>query len=89
MSFIELLTVLFEVFLYFVHDNGVSNILPPNYLLYGRNLNRENKIVEEIDFGVIEGSDLWERKCAFQNVVEHFWSIWYQGYLDGLREQSR
>ena len=28
--------------------------------------------VEEINFGVIEGSDLWERNCALQNVVEHF-----------------
>ena len=42
-------------------------------LLYCRNLDRENKIVEEIDFGVIEVSELWERKVALQNVAEHFW----------------
>ena len=28
--------------------------------------------VEEMNFGLIEGSDLWERNCALQNVVEHF-----------------
>ena len=44
--------------------------------------------MEEIDFGVIEGSDLWERKCALQNAVEHFWPVRYREYLDGLREQS-
>ena len=57
-------------------------------LLYCRNLDRENKIVEEIDFGVIEGSDLWERKVALQNVVKYFWSAWYREYLSSLREQS-
>ena len=95
LSFTELLTVLFEVEnvlnnrpLCFVYDDDVSDILTPNCLLYGRNLDRENKIVEEIDFGVIEVSDLWERKVALQNVVEHFWSVWYREYLSGLREQS-
>ena len=53
----------------------MSEVLTPNRLLYGRNLDRENKIVEEIDLGVIQGSDLWERKVALQNVVEHFWSV--------------
>ena len=33
----------------------MSDVLTPNCLLYGRNLDRENKIAEEIDFGVIEG----------------------------------
>ena len=96
MSFTGLLTVLFEVEyvlnnrpLCFVYDDDdVSDVLMPSYLLYGRNLDRENKIVEEIDFGVIEVSDLWERKVALQNVVEHFWSVWYREYLSGLREQS-
>ena len=82
--FTELLTVLFEVEnilnnrpLCFVYDDDVSDILMPNCLLYGRNLDCENKIVKDTDFGVIEGSDLWERKVALQNVVEHFWSVWY------------
>ena len=82
MSFTGLLAVLFEVEyvlnnrpLCFVYDDDVSDVLTPNYLLYGRNLDCENKIVEEIDFGVIEVSDLWERKVALQNVVEHFWSV--------------
>ena len=44
--------------------------------------------MEEIDFGVIEGSDLWDKKVALQNVVEHFWSVWCREYLSGLREQS-
>ena len=67
----------------------MSEVLTPNRLLYGRNLDRENKIVEEIDLGVIQGSDLWERKVALKNVVEHFWSVWYREYLRrGLREQS-
>ena len=44
--------------------------------------------MEEIDFGVIEGSDLWERKVALQKVVEHFRSVWYREYLSGLQEQS-
>ena len=95
LSFTELLTVLFEVEnvlnnrpLCFVYDDDVSDILTPNCLLYGRNLDRENKIVEEIDFGVIEGSDLWERKVALQNVVKYFWSAWYREYLSSLREQS-
>ena len=94
LSFTELLTVLFEVEnvlnnrpLFFVYDDDVSDFLTPNCLLYGRNLDCENKIVEEIDFGVI-GSDLWERNFALQNVVEHFWSVWYREYLNGLREQS-
>ena len=66
----------------------MSDVLTPNCLLYGRNLDRENKIAEEIDFGVIEGSDLRERKVTLQNVVEHFWSAWYREYLSGLREKS-
>ena len=66
----------------------MSDVLTPNCLLNGRNLDRENKIAEEIDFGVIEGSDLWERKVTLQNVVGHFWSAWYREYLSGLREQS-
>ena len=77
LSFTELLTVLFEVEnilnnrpLCFVYDDDVSDVSTPKCLLYGRNLDRENKIVEEIDFGVIEGSDLWERKITLQNVVE-------------------
>ena len=57
-------------------------------MLYGRNLDCENQIVEEIDFGVIEGSDLWERKIALKNIVEHCRSVWYREYLRGLREQS-
>ena len=44
--------------------------------------------MEEIDFGVIEGSDLWDRKVALQNVVEYIWSVWYREDLSGLREQS-
>ena len=95
MSFTELLTVLFEVEnvlnnrpLCVVYDDDMSDVLTPNCLLYGRNLDPENKIVEEIDFGVIEGSDLWEGKVALQNVVEHIWSVWYREYLSGLREQS-
>ena len=44
--------------------------------------------MEEIDFGVIEGSDLWERKVALQKVIKHFWSVWYREYLSGLQEQS-
>ena len=66
----------------------MSDVLTPNCLLYGRNLDRENKIAEEIDFEVIEGSDLRERKVTLQNVVEHFWSAWYREYLSGLREKS-
>ena len=31
---------------------------------------------------------MWERKIALQNVVEHFWSVWYREYLSGLGEQS-
>ena len=54
-----------------------------------RNLDRENKIAEEIDFGVIKGSDLWEKECTLQNIVEHFWSLWYREYLDGLRDIGR
>ena len=53
-----------------------------------RNLDRENKIAEEIDFGVIKGSDLWEKECTLQNIVEHFWSLWCREYLDGLREKN-
>ena len=57
LSFTELLTVLFEVenvlnnrLLCFVYDDDyddddVSDVLTPNSLLYGRNLDRENKIV--------------------------------------------
>ena len=77
LSFTELLTVLFGVEnilnnrpLCFVYDDDVSDVSTPKFLLYGRNLDRENKIVEEIDFGVIEGSDLWERKTTLQNIVE-------------------
>ena len=95
LSFTELLTVLFEVEnvlnnrpLCFVYDDDVSDVLRPNCLLYGRNLDRENEIVEEIDFRIMEGSDLWERKIALQNVVEHFWSVWYREYLNGLQEHS-
>ena len=42
----------------FVHDDDVPDVLTPSCLFYGRNLDRENKIVEEIDFRVIEGCDL-------------------------------
>ena len=63
------------------------DVLAPNCLLYGRNLDNENKIVEEIDFGVIQSSNLWERKFALQNVVEYFWLVWLRENLDGLREQ--
>ena len=71
MSFTELLTVLFEVEnvlnnrpLCFVYDDDLSDVLMLNCLLYGINLDREIKIVEEFDFGVIKGSDLWKRKVA-------------------------
>ena len=60
-----MLTVLFEVEnvlnncpLCFGHDDDVPDVLTPSCLFYGRNLDRENKIVEEIDFRVIEGCDL-------------------------------
>ena len=93
LPFIELLTVLFEIEnvlnnrpLCFVYDDDVSDALKPNCLLYGRNLDRENKIVEEINFGVTKGRNLWERKIALQNVVENFWSVWYREYLSSLRE---
>ena len=93
MSFKELLAVLFEVEnvlnnhpLCFVYD--VSDVLTPNCLLYDRNLDRENKIVEETDFGVMKGSDLWERKIALQNVVEYFWSVWYREYLKMVYESK-
>ena len=72
----------------FVYGDDVSDVWTPDCLFYGRNLDREKNIVEEIDFGVIEGSDLWERKCALQNAVEHFWPVRCREYLDGLREQS-
>ena len=65
----------------FVYDDDVSDVLTLKCLLYGRNLDRENKIVEEIDFRVIEGSDLWERKVALQNVAEHLWLVWYREYI--------
>ena len=91
LSFTELLTVLFEdenvlnnLSLGFVYDGDVPDVLTPNCLLYGRSLDRASKIVEEIDFGVMEGSDLWERKISFQNVVEYFCSVWYREYLSGL-----
>ena len=58
-------------------------------LILWKNLVRENKILKEIDFGLIEGSDLRERKCALKNVVEYFCSVWYREYLDGLQERSR
>ena len=87
LSFTDILTVLFEVKnvlnncpLCLVYDDDVSDVLTPNCFSYGRSLDRANKIVEEIDFGVMEGSDLWE-KIVLQNVVKHFWSDWY-------REQS-
>ena len=63
------------------------DVLAPNCLLYGRNLDNENKIVEEIDFGVIQSSNLWERKFALQNVLEYFCLVWLRESLDGLREQ--
>ena len=70
LSFTELLTVLFEV------ENVLNNrplcFVTPNCLLYGRILDHENKIVEEIDFGIVEGSDLWERKLRckmFSNIL--------------------
>ena len=71
LSFTELLAVLFEAEnalnnrpLRFVYDDDVSDVLTANCLLYGRNLDRENKILEEIDFGVIECNRFWERKCV-------------------------
>ena len=83
MSFTELLIVLFEVKnvlnsrpLCFVYDDDVSAVLTPNCLLYRRSLDRQNKIVEGIDFGVMKGGDSWEKKIALQNVVEHFWLVW-------------
>ena len=85
MPFTELLTVLFEIenflnnsLLCFVYDDddndddNVSDVLMPNCSLYQRSLDRENKIVEEIGFGVIEGSNLWVRKCKLQDVMEYF-----------------
>ena len=56
----------------FVYDDDVSDVVTPICLLYWRNLHRENKIVQEIDIGVIEDSDLCEWKCGLQNVAEHF-----------------
>ena len=70
----------------FVYDDYAPDVLMPNCLLYGRNLDREYQIVEEIDFEVIEGSDLREKTCELQNIVEHVWLVWYREYIDGLRE---
>ena len=94
LSFTKLLIVLFKVEnvlnnrpLCFVYDDDVSDIVAPDYLFYGRNFDRKNKVVEETDFGVNQGSDMWDRKCALQNVVEYFWSVLHREYLDGLRKQ--
>ena len=38
----------------FVYGDDVSDVWTPDCLFYGRNLDREKNIVEEIDFGVID-----------------------------------
>ena len=55
MSFTELLTVLFEVEnvlnnrpLDFVRDDDVSDVLTPNFLLYGRNLTVKIKLWKKL-----------------------------------------
>ena len=58
----------------------------PNSLLYGKKLDFENKCVDEGYFQVSERNVLWLRKCAVQKVVESFWLMWHQEYLDGMRE---
>ena len=77
--FTELLNVLFKVGhvlnnrpLCFVYDGDVSDVLTPNCLLYGRSLDRKNKIVEEIDFGVMEGSDLGGEKNSIAKRCQTF-----------------
>ena len=80
--FMELSTVLFEIEnvlnnrpLCFMYDDDVSEVLTPNSLLYGRNLEFKNKCVDEEHFEVSEGNELWPRKYAVQKVVESFWLI--------------
>ena len=58
----------------------------PNSLWYGKKLDFENKCVDEGYFQVSERNVLWLRKCAVQKVVESFWLMWHQKYLDGMRE---
>ena len=80
--FMELSTVLFEIEnvlnnrpLCFMYDDDVSEVLTPNSLLYGRNLEFKNKCVDEEHSEVSEGNELWPRKYAVQKVVESFWLI--------------
>ena len=61
MSITELSAVLFEIKnglnnrpLCFMYDDGVSEVLTPNSLLYGRKLEFENKCVDEEYFEVAE-----------------------------------
>lgn len=85
LPFTELLTLLFETenvlinrllcFIYHDNDDDVSHVLVPNCLLYRKSLDLENKIVKEIDFGVIHGSNFGERKCALQDFVKLFLSV--------------
>ena len=53
----------------------MSEVLRPNSLLFGRELEFENKCVDEEYFEVAEGNELWLRKCAVQKVVESFWLV--------------
>ena len=69
-----------------MYNDDVSEVLTPNSLLYGRKLEFKNKCVDKGYFEVTEGKELWLRKCAVQKVVESFWFMWHQEYLDGLRE---
>ena len=69
-----------------MYDDDVSEVLTPSSLLCGRKLEFENKCVDEGYFEVVEGNEVWLRKCAVQKVVESFWLMWHREYLDGLRE---
>ena len=65
-----------------LYDDDMEQILTPNHLLFGRNLNLENV---RSNFNLESEVEL--KKCVnHNNILTHFWNRWRSVYVPSLRE---
>ena len=91
LNYEELLTVMKEIEnvinnrpLTFMYDDVNQELLTPNKLLFGRNLETvaPNDVIEN-------ESCLTKRAKYIQTVIEHWWNRWHDEYLIELREHHK
>ena len=90
----DLITILIQIQnvlnnrpLTYVYDNEFGDVLTPNKLIFGRNIDNEvtkrNPNLENVQ------TDLFNHKKRVQSNLRHFWSKWRHEYLTELREHNK